>query len=190
MGWKQDKGLVLFTPSRRVGGYRLGFIVTWSWAGRGLLSQHLSMLSVRSDRTFAPLPVSAHRSSAVCFCGIPLTIPALGVTQQAWPLRSPDFPQSNRARFWRPTLRPERFTSWWSLGRFCSAWWCCCSSPIPSIWFKTVVWRCLLRILCCTWRWCPVRVRPCSVSPAWSISARCCFSLFCKELLHCYDWSY
>ena len=46
--------------------------------GRGLPSQHLSMLLVRSYRTFAPLPVPANRPSAVCFCGTLLTVTRTG----------------------------------------------------------------------------------------------------------------
>ena len=45
---------------------------------RGLPSQHLSMLLVRSYRTFAPLPVPANRPSAVCFCGTLLTVTRTG----------------------------------------------------------------------------------------------------------------
>ena len=45
---------------------------------RGLPSQHLSMLLVRSYRTFAPLPVPACRPSAVCFCGTLLTVTRTG----------------------------------------------------------------------------------------------------------------
>ena len=46
--------------------------------GRGLPSQHLSMLLVRSYRTLAPLPVPASRPSAVCFCGTLLTVTRTG----------------------------------------------------------------------------------------------------------------
>ena len=45
---------------------------------RGLPSQHLSMLLVRSYRTLAPLPVPANRPSAVCFCGTLLTVTRTG----------------------------------------------------------------------------------------------------------------
>ena len=45
---------------------------------RGLPSQHLSILLVRSYRTFAPLPVPASRPSAVCFCGTLLTVTRTG----------------------------------------------------------------------------------------------------------------
>ena len=45
---------------------------------RGLPSQHLSMLLVRSYRTFAPLPVPVNRPSAVCFCGTLLTVTRTG----------------------------------------------------------------------------------------------------------------
>jgi hypothetical protein len=44
---------------------------------RGLPSQHLSMLLVRSYRTFAPLPVG-DAPSAVCFCGTILTVARTG----------------------------------------------------------------------------------------------------------------
>ena len=46
--------------------------------GRGLPSQHLSMLLVRLYRTLAPLPVPANRPSAVCFCGTLLTVTRTG----------------------------------------------------------------------------------------------------------------
>ena len=53
--------------------------------GRGLPSQHLSMLLVRSYRTFAPLPVLFAGLShpydgptAVCFCGTILTVTRTG----------------------------------------------------------------------------------------------------------------
>ena len=49
--------------------------------GRGLPSQHLSMLLVRSYRTFAPLPVPGGiptGPSAVCFCGTLLTVTRTG----------------------------------------------------------------------------------------------------------------
>ena len=67
---------------------------------RGLPSQHLSMLLVRSYRTFAPLPClmgsllpySIRRCISVALSS---RSPALGITQQAWPNRSPDFPQLN-----------------------------------------------------------------------------------------------
>ena len=48
---------------------------------RGLPSQHLSMLLVRSYRTFAPLPVPAGNPtgpSVVCFCGTLLTVARTG----------------------------------------------------------------------------------------------------------------
>ena len=48
---------------------------------RGLASQHLSMLLVRSYRTFAPLPVLevyASLPSAVFFCGTILTVTRTG----------------------------------------------------------------------------------------------------------------
>ena len=48
---------------------------------RGLPSQHLSMLLVRSYRTFAPLPVPGGiptGPSAVCFCGTLLTVTRTG----------------------------------------------------------------------------------------------------------------
>ena len=63
---------------------------------RGLPSQHLSMLLVRSYRTFAPLPVPGEVPTGHRRCvsvALSSRSPALGVTQQAWPSGSPDFPQ-------------------------------------------------------------------------------------------------
>jgi hypothetical protein len=85
---------------------------------RGLPSQHLSMLLVRSYRTFAPLPKreegrrkkeEGKNSIAVLFSLFSLLSSfflrryfsvalssrslALGVTQQVWSFRCPDFPQ-------------------------------------------------------------------------------------------------
>ena len=63
---------------------------------RGLPSQHLSMLLVRSYRTFAPLPVPGESPRGHRRCvsvALSSRSPALGVTQQAWPSGSPDFPQ-------------------------------------------------------------------------------------------------
>ncbi len=55
------------------------------------------MLLVRSYRTFAPLPVMGcpthRRYVSVALSSRSL---ALGVTQQVWPLGSPDFPQRSR----------------------------------------------------------------------------------------------
>jgi hypothetical protein len=57
------------------------------------------MLLVRSYRTLAPLPVPGglprpgHRRCVSV--ALSSRSPALGVTQQAWPLGSPDFPQPN-----------------------------------------------------------------------------------------------
>ena len=45
---------------------------------RGLPSQHLSMLLVRSYRTLAPLPVRYFPPLAVCFCGTILTLARTG----------------------------------------------------------------------------------------------------------------
>ena len=60
---------------------------------RGLPSQHLSMLLVRSYRTFAPLPVPANRPSAVFFCGTVLTVTRTGRYPASLAIREPDFPQ-------------------------------------------------------------------------------------------------
>ena len=57
--------------------------------GRGLPSQHLSMLLVRSYRTFAPLPVPANRPSAVCFCGTLLTVTRTGRYPASLAIREP-----------------------------------------------------------------------------------------------------
>ena len=63
---------------------------------RGLPSQHLSMLLVRSYRTFAPLPVLfaglSHPydgPSAVCFCGTILTVTRTGRYPASSPIREP-----------------------------------------------------------------------------------------------------
>ena len=62
---------------------------SWALLPAGILpSQHLSMLLVRSYRTFAPLPVPANRPSAVCFCGTLLTVTRTGRYQQARPSRA------------------------------------------------------------------------------------------------------
>ena len=66
---------------------------------RGLPSQHFSMLLVRSYRTFAPLPVLEAYASLCCHrrcvsVALSSRLPALGVTQQVWSFRSPDFPQT------------------------------------------------------------------------------------------------
>ena len=58
---------------------------------RGLPSQCLTTLLVRSYRTFAPLPWSTGRYFSVALSSRSL---ALGVIQQAWSLGSPDFPQT------------------------------------------------------------------------------------------------
>ena len=89
---------------------------------RGLPSQHLSMLLVRSYHTFAPLPVKelgkrqdeyihpgafylypSHRR----YVSVALSSrsPALGVTQQVWSFGSPDFPQTRRKMRIRNHLR-------------------------------------------------------------------------------------
>ena len=78
----------------------------------GLPSQYLSILLVRSYRTFAPLPNSfvIYHLSFISFCCLMLNVQcsmkrryfsvalssrslALGVIQQAWSFGSPDFPQ-------------------------------------------------------------------------------------------------
>ena len=68
-------------------------VVPWPCSQPGLPSQHLSMLLVRSYRTFAPLPVPGGiptGPSAVCFCGTLLTVTRTG-RYQAWPSGSPTF---------------------------------------------------------------------------------------------------
>jgi len=53
------------------------------------------MLLVRSYRTLAPLPVRGASPGHRRCISVALSSrsPALGITQQAWPLGSPDFPQ-------------------------------------------------------------------------------------------------
>ena len=70
--------------------------------GRGLPSRHLSMPLVRSYRTFAPLPVRAAANGRRCHrrcvsVALSSRSPAPGVTRQAWPSGSPDFPQPAEA---------------------------------------------------------------------------------------------
>ena len=66
---------------------------------RGLPSRHLSMPLVRSYRTLAPLPVQAgeprpaNRHRRCVSVALSSRSPAPGVTRQAWPSGSPDFPQ-------------------------------------------------------------------------------------------------
>ncbi len=60
---------------------------------RGLPSRHLSMPLVRSYRTLAPLPVPLGGHRRCVSVALSSRFPALGVTQQAWPFGSPDFPQ-------------------------------------------------------------------------------------------------
>ncbi|ACA98494.1 conserved hypothetical protein [Picosynechococcus sp. PCC 7002] len=65
---------------------------------RGLPSQHLTILLVRSYRTFAPLPDRLGEPNAKLRRYVSVALSsrsrALGVTQQVWSLGSPDFPQS------------------------------------------------------------------------------------------------
>ncbi len=76
---------------------------------RGLPSRHLSMPLVRSYRTLAPLPVRragpGHRRCVSV--ALSSRSPALGITQQAWPLGSPDFPQNGDPRSGAPRSRPR-----------------------------------------------------------------------------------
>jgi len=62
------------------------------------------MLLVRSYRTLAPLPVPRASPGHRRCVSVALSSrsPALGVTQQAWPLGSPDFPQPSASRARRP----------------------------------------------------------------------------------------
>ena len=58
--------------------------------GRGLPSQRLSTLLVRSYRTFAPLPVPGDTGpSAVCFCGTVLTVTRTGRYPASLTIREP-----------------------------------------------------------------------------------------------------
>ncbi|APB33452.1 hypothetical protein GlitD10_1132 [Gloeomargarita lithophora Alchichica-D10] len=66
---------------------------------RGLPSQYLSILLVRSYHTLAPLPVltiASHRR----YVSVALSAqsPVLGVTQRFWSFESPDFPQMQNIR--------------------------------------------------------------------------------------------
>jgi len=61
---------------------------------RGLPSQHLSMLLVRSYHTLAPLPYIKY--SAVCFCGTILTVARTG-----------NYPAS--LTMWEPGLSSRKF---------------------------------------------------------------------------------
>ena len=65
---------------------------------RGLPSQHLSMLLVRSYRTFAPLPVPANRPSAVCFCGTLLTVTRTGRYPASLAIREPGLSSADTQR--------------------------------------------------------------------------------------------
>ncbi|GEM_PF-1189699 len=65
--------------------------------GRGLPSQHLSMLLVRSYRTLAPLPVPASRPSAVCFCGTLLTVTRTGRYPASLAIREPGLSSATTA---------------------------------------------------------------------------------------------
>jgi len=74
---------------------------------RGLPSQHLSMLLVRSYRTFAPLPKKRFYPSLGRYLSVALSSRslALGVTQQVWSFGSPDFPQTDGDSTVRNCLR-------------------------------------------------------------------------------------
>jgi len=74
---------------------------------RGLPSQCLSTLLVRSYRTFAPLPNHSEFQIIWRYFSVALSSRslALGVIQQVWALGSPDFPQTevcNRLRLLSP----------------------------------------------------------------------------------------
>lgn len=88
---------------------------------RGLPSQHLSMLLVRSYRTLAPLPVPILGPSAVCFCGTILTVARTGRYPASLVFREPGLssgqpkPTRNRLRYLLPISSlnrksPEPFT--------------------------------------------------------------------------------
>jgi hypothetical protein len=66
---------------------------------RGLPSQHLSMLLVRSYRTFAPLA-----PTAVFFCGTILTIARTGRYPASLAFGVPGLSSANRAKRGRPQL--------------------------------------------------------------------------------------
>jgi hypothetical protein len=66
---------------------------------RGLPSQRLTTLLVRSYRTFAPLPLTVLSEDFTLkrrYVSVALSsrLLALGVTQQVWSFGSPDFPQT------------------------------------------------------------------------------------------------
>ena len=68
---------------------------------RGLPSQHLSMLLVRSYRTFAPLPVPGGiptGPSAVCFCGTLLTVTRTGRYPASLAIREPGLSSADTQR--------------------------------------------------------------------------------------------
>jgi hypothetical protein len=70
---------------------------------RGLPSQHLSMLLVRSYRTLAPLPVPLEKflkPSAVCFCGTLLTVARTGRYPAGLVFREPGLSSD-----WRSPIR-------------------------------------------------------------------------------------
>jgi len=80
---------------------------------RGLPSQYLSILLVRSYRTFAPLPVRGDVSLHRRYVSVALSSrsPALGVTQQVRSFGSPDFPQTLLGSPQPPT--PTFSHIWW-----------------------------------------------------------------------------
>jgi hypothetical protein len=73
---------------------------------RGLPSQHLSMLLVRSYRTFAPLPRGQQplAPTAVFFCGTILTIARTGRYPASLAFGVPGLSSANRAKRGRPQL--------------------------------------------------------------------------------------
>jgi hypothetical protein len=75
------------------------------------------MLLVRSYRTFAPLPKKINLSRRYFSVALSSRSLALGVTQQVWFLRSPDFPQDQFALTSQP---PRRLSLYPILGEFAS----------------------------------------------------------------------
>ena len=78
---------------------------------RGLPSQHLSMLLVRSYRTLAPLPVPANRPSAVCFCGTLLTVTRTGRYPASLAIGEPGLSSTGLQRWAGHRLRSPRLLS-------------------------------------------------------------------------------
>jgi hypothetical protein len=81
--------------------------------GRGLPSQHLSMLLVRSYRTFAPLPVpgASPRPSAVCFCGTLLTVTRTGRYPASLAIGEPGLSSTGRPPRPETAMTPVAITS-------------------------------------------------------------------------------